>query len=148
MKNTITQAEYDSLKTKPVITNYQVVDHKLGIAPYFRESLRAEITELFREKNEDGSYKYAKEDGKPYNIYSDGLKIYTTINVNMQKYAESAVSRHLKEDLQPQFTKNNKRVKRFPFADHYEVTDERIERIMKRARKNCDRFRNLKNWNV
>lgn len=144
LKNYITQEEYDSLKTKPIITNYQVVDHKQGIAPYFRESLRGEVSALLKEKNEDGSLKYAKDNGKGYNIYRDGLKIYTTINVDMQKYAEAAVTKHLKEDLQPQFTKNNRRVKRFPFADHHEITDERIERIMKRGRKNSDRFRNLK----
>lgn len=144
LQNKITQQEYDSLSKTPVITDYQVVDHKQGIAPYFRESLRAEITALFDEKNEDGTYKYAKRDGKPYNVYSDGLKIYTTINVEMQEYAEAAVAKHLKEDLQPQFTKNNKSVKRFPFADHWEVTDERIEGIMKRSRKNTDRYRTLK----
>lgn len=144
LKNKITRAEYDSLVKQPIRTDYQVVDHKLGIAPYFRESLRGEITDLFQEKNPDGTYKYAKKNGKPYNIYSDGLKIYTTINVDMQEYAEAAVVRHLKEDLQPEFTKNNKRVKRFPFADHHEVTDERIENIMRRGRKNSERYRVLK----
>ena len=139
----ITQAEYDSLKTTPVLTDFQVVDHKLGIAPYFRESLRAEVTALFNEKNEDGTYKIAKDDGKPYNIYSDGLKIYTTINVNLQNYAEEAVSKHLRTDLQPEFTKNNKRMKRFPFSD-YQVTDERVESLMRKGRKNSDRYRALK----
>lgn len=144
LKNKITRAEYDSLIKQPIRTDYQVVDHKLGIAPYFRESLRGEIAELFQQKNPDGTYKYAKKNGKPYNIYSDGLKIYTTINVDMQSYAEAAVVRHLKEDLQPEFTKNNKRVKRFPFADHHEVTDERVENIMRRGRKNSERYRVLK----
>ena len=139
----ITQAEYDSLKTTPVLTDFQVVDHKLGIAPYFRESLRAEVTALFNEKNEDGTYKIAKDDGKPYNIYIDGLKIYTTINVNLQNYAEEAVSKHLRTDLQPEFTKNNKRMKRFPFSD-YQVTDERVESLMRKGRKNSDRYRALK----
>lgn len=144
LKNTLTQKEYDSLKLLPIQTSYQVVDHKEGLAPYFRESLRAEIGELFNQKDKNGKLIYKKNDGTPYNIYRDGLKIYTSINVSMQKYAEKALQRHLKEDLQPQFDKNNARVKRFPFADHYEVTDKRIEGIMNRARKNSERYRILK----
>ncbi len=143
LKNELTQEEYDKYSQQAIKTDYQVVDHKQGIAPYFRESLRAELTELFSEKNEDGSYKIAKKDGTPYNVYSDGLKIYTTINVRLQQYAEEAVRKHLKEDLQPEFTKNNRKMKRFPFAD-YEVTDERVESLMKKGRKNSDRYRMLK----
>lgn len=143
LKNKITEAEYDSLKNQPVLTDFQVVDHKLGMAPYFRESLRGEITELFKQKNKDGSYKYAKKDGSPYDIYSDGLKIYTTINVSLQQYAEEAVALHLKSDLQPEFTRNNKSVKRFPFAD-YGVSDERVESLMNSGRKNSERYRTLK----
>jgi penicillin-binding protein 1A len=144
LKNTLTQEEYDSLKLLPVFTNYQIVDHKEGLAPYFRESLRAEITALFKQKDKNGTLLYKKGNGTSYNIYRDGLKIYTSINVSMQEYAEKALKRHLKEDLQPQFDKNNARVKRFPFADHYEVTDKRIEGIMNRARKRSDRYRILK----
>lgn len=142
------QTEYDSLAQQPVKVDYQVVDHKEGLAPYFRESLRSELTALFKQKDENGNYLYKNEDGQPYNIYKDGLKIYTTINVSLQKYAEDALVRHLREDLQPQFDKNNARVKRFPFADHYEVTDERIERIMQRARQNSDRYTKLKEQGI
>lgn len=142
------QTEYDSLVQQPIPVDYQVVDHKEGLAPYFRESLRSELTALFKQKDENGNYLYTNEDGQPYNIYKDGLKIYTTINVSLQKYAEEALTRHLREDLQPQFDKNNARVKRFPFADHYEVTDERIERIMQRARQNSDRYTKLKEQGV
>ena len=145
LKNTLSQEEYDSLKLLPIFTNYQIVDHKEGLAPYFRESVRAEITSLFKQKDKDGTLIYKKGDGTPYNIYRDGLKIYTSINVSMQEYAEKALKRHLKEDLQPQFEKNNARVKRFPFADHYEVTDKRIGGIMKRARKRSERYHRLKN---
>ena len=112
----ITRAEYDSLKMKPLVTNYQVVDHKRGMAPYFRESVRSEVTNILAEKNEDGSLKYKRADGVPWNIYSDGLKIYTTLNADMQQYAEDAVERHLKETLQPQFDRNNKSLKNFPFS--------------------------------
>lgn len=148
IKNKMSREDYDKLIKTPIKTDYQVVDHKLGIAPYFRESLRGEVTQLLEEKNPDGSLKYAKKNGKAYNIYSDGLKIYTTINVEMQTYAEAAVSRHLKEDLQPEFSKNNRRVKRFPFADAGDITDERVERTMQRGRKTSERYRVMKDQGV
>jgi penicillin-binding protein 1A len=66
---------------------------------------------MFKEKNPDGSYKYAKKDGTPYNVYKDGLKIYTTINVPMQQYAEAAMKKHLSETLQPEFDKDLDRAK-------------------------------------
>ena len=142
----LTEAEYDSLITQPIITDYQVVDHKEGLAPYFRETLRSDLSDLFKQTDENGELIYKKEDGTAYNIYKDGLRIYTTINVDLQKYAEKAVSRHLKEDLQPQFDKNNKKVKFFPFANRSNgknITEERVERIMARARKNSDRYRTM-----
>ena len=144
LKNYVTQEEVDSLKEKRILVDYQVVDHKEGLAPYFRESLRAEITELFDKKDDKGNLIYHKKNGEAYNVYKDGLKIYTTINVSLQEYAEAAVARHLREDLQPQFDKNNASVKRFPFADNRDITDERIANIMSRARKNSDRYTALK----
>lgn len=144
LQTKLTREEYEKLIKQAIVTDYQVVDHKQGVAPYFRESLRSELTDLFQKKNPDGTFVYAKKDGMPYNIYSDGLKVYTTINISMQRYAEAAVEKHLKEDLQPEFTKNNKRTKRFPFSDHYEVTDERVANLMKRGKKNSDRYRSLK----
>lgn len=143
----ITREEYDQLKTEPIVVNYQVVDHKQGIAPYFRESLRKELSELFKSKDKKGNLLYKKPDGSAYDLYEDGLKIYTTINVSMQTYAESAVERHLKSDLQPEFDRNNKRRKRFPFAETLDgkaIADETIENIMKRARKGCDRYIKMK----
>lgn len=142
--NYITQAQCDSLKKLPIKITYEIVDHKDGIAPHFRESLRSELKALFAQKDEKGRFKYRKKDGKPYDIYADGLKIYTTINTSMQEHAEYALKRHLKEDLQPAFTQNNKSVKRFPFSDTYngqKVSDETINGIMSRARKNSDRYK-------
>lgn len=139
----LSRAEYDQLKNEPIKIDYQPVDHKEGLAPYFRESLRKELTDLFEAKGENGKLKIAKKDGSAYNIYSDGLKIYTTINVSMQTYAEQAMERHLGEYLQAEFTKNNMRQKRFPFSNTYNgaaITDEQIESIMKRARKGSERF--------
>lgn len=148
LKNKITQEWYDANKNTPITIDYQIVDHKQGIAPYFRESLRKELKELFAQKNENGEFKFAKKDGTPYDIYNDGLRIYTSINVKMQKYAENAVQKHLKTDLQPAFTKNNAKWKRAPFANTYngkKVSDLTIENIMKRSRKTSARFYALSN---
>lgn len=139
----ITQEEYDKLKNEPIVLDYQVVDHKEGIAPYFRESLRKDLTTLLRSKDENGELIYKKKDGTAYDLYQDGLRIYTTINANLQVYAEEAVVRHLESDLQPEFDKNNKRRKRFPFADSYNgtpITDQQIANIMNRARKGSERY--------
>lgn len=143
LKNYITEAQCDSLKKLPIVITYEVVDHKDGIAPHFRESLRSELKTLFAQKTKDGKFKYRKKDGTPYDIYADGLKIYTTINVSMQEHAEYALKRHLKEDLQPAFSKNNASVKRYPFSDTYngsKVSDETVNGIMNRARKGSTRY--------
>jgi penicillin-binding protein 1A len=79
---------------------FQRVDHTEGPAPYFREVLRANCWCCFAEKNEDGSYRYAKADGTPYDIYTDGLKIYTTLDRRMQQYAEWGLQEHLRNELQ------------------------------------------------
>lgn len=137
----ITREEYDKLKTSPVTTKFTSLDHKEGMAPYFRESMRSEVKGILEEKNEDGTLKYLKEDGTPYNIYSDGLKIYTTLNPTLQRHAEYAVERHIKEDMQPAFDQNNKSLKNYPFANS--VSPQMIERIMENARRSTDRYRKL-----
>lgn len=138
----ITREEFDKIKNENLPTDYQVVDHKEGLAPYFRESLRADLTKMFNEKNPDGSYKMHKADGKPYNVYSDGLKIYTTINADLQQYAEYALKRHLKEDLQPRFTKNNQRNRNYPFTN--DIDKETVELLMNSGRKQSERYRKMK----
>ena len=135
------QAQYDSLSKLPISVDYQIVDHKEGLAPHFREELRKELTKKFKETNDDGTYKYQKADGTPYNIYKDGLRIYSTIDSRMQVYAEEAVQEHMETTLQPQFDKNNAKNKRPPFGN--EVDEEQIASIMNRAKKNSDRYRNL-----
>lgn len=136
----LTEAMYDSLKALPIVLDYQVADHKIGLAPYFREVLRKDVSRLLEEKNADGTLKYHKKDGTPYNIYEDGLKIYTTINARLQKYAEAAVVKHMKETLQPEFDKNNKRCKIYPFANN--VNQEAIDHIMNSAIRRSDRYQN------
>jgi penicillin-binding protein 1A len=141
LQTKITREEYDKLKTTPVTTKFTSLDHKEGMAPYFRESMRSEVKEILEDKNEDGTLKYLKDDGTPYNIYRDGLKIYTTINPTLQRHAEYAVERHIKEDMQPAFDQNNKSLKNYPFANS--VSPQMIERIMENARRSTDRYRKL-----
>jgi penicillin-binding protein 1A len=143
LRNKITKEEFEELKNKPLIIDYQVVDHKQGMAPYFRESVRKELTSLFLEKNPDGSWKYQRQDGTPYDIYRDGLKIYTTIDANLQKHAEEAVERHLRENLQPAFDDNNRRVRNYPFSN--DISNDEAESIMRSARVNSPRYATLIN---
>ncbi len=137
----ITKEEFEVLSKKPLVVNYQLVDHKMGHAPYFRESLRGELTKLLSEKDKDGNLKYVRSDGTPWDIYRDGLKIYTTINFELQKHAEEAVEEHLRKDLQPAFDDNNRSLKHFPFANS--IPKEVGESIMNTARKNSPRYANL-----
>jgi penicillin-binding protein 1A len=142
LRNKLTQEDFDLLKVKPLIIDYQVVDHKQGMAPYFRENVRKELTALFKEKNTDGSWKYKRQDGTTYDIYRDGLKIYTTIDANLQKYAEEAVERHLKDELQKAFDQNNRNLRNYPFTNS--INDTEAESIMNSARKNSPRYSSLK----
>ena len=142
LKNKLTRGEYDMLKSKPIALDYQRVDHKDGVAPYFRESLRKELTELFAKKNPDGSLMYKREDGLQYNIYADGLKVYTTLDLRMQKHAEYAVDRHLRTELQGLFNNNFKTLKNPPFSNS--LSQENIDVIMQNARRSTDRYRQLK----
>lgn len=141
LRQKLTREEYEKLIKKPLVTNYQEVDHKTGTAPYFREQLRGEISKLLSEKNPDGSLKYKRQDGLPWDIYSDGLKIYTTINADMQTYAEEALEKHLKETLQPSFDRNNKGLKNWPFSSS--LTDKEVNDIMVSSMRRSDRYLNM-----
>lgn len=141
LRQKLTREEYEKLIKKPLVTNYQEVDHKTGTAPYFREQLRGEISKLLSEKNPDGSLKYKRQDGLPWDIYSDGLKIYTTINADMQTYAEEALEKHLKETLQPSFDRNNKGLKNWPFSSS--LTDKEVNDIMTSSMRRSDRYLNM-----
>ena len=156
IQNKLSRQEYNKLKTMPIVVHYTSVDHKAGIAPYFRESLRAEVVKLLNTKTSSGAFKYAKKDGSNYNIYRDGLKIYTTINTGLQEKAEEAVMQHLSGvdpsgknkkkiiSLQNEFDKNNKRYssKRWPFSNS--VSEKTVNSILSRARRNSDRYDSLK----
>lgn len=140
----LNQQEYDSLRVLPIELDYREVDHKVGPAPYFRETLRLKLQKMLKEQDEDGNYIYAKSDGTPYNIYSDGLKIFTTLDSRMQEYAEYAVNEYIAKTLQPQFDKHLKRVrtKRYPYDGSYKgISEKQYTAIMQNARKNSPRYR-------
>lgn len=139
----ITETMYDSLRVLPLGLDYKIVDHKEGLAPYYREVLRGELQKMFEQKDEDGKYIYAKKDGTPYNIYSDGLKIYSTIDSRMQTYAEWAVAEYIGKKLQQQFVNQliKYRIKKFPFDSR--ITDAQYEQIMQTARLRTARYQIL-----
>ena len=155
----LTQAECDSIRAIPITLKYEVQDHNAGLAPYFRDMLRRDMNAT---KPKRSSYQYPEEytadsirwredpiygwlnknkksDGTPYNLDKDGLRIYTTINYKMQKYAEEAVAEHLGGRLQKDFNRELKYKRNQPFAN--DVDNETIERVMRQARRWSDRWR-------
>ncbi len=160
----ITEAERDSLQQIPLVLKYNKVDHKDGLAPYFREYLRLIMTakkparkdykdwQLEKYSNDSlawetnplyGWCNKNKKGGVPYDLYTDGLKIYTTIDSRMQHYAEDAVIEHVAKTMQPLFFKEKADRKRGPFTMSSSVKDEDIENIMVRSMKQTDRYRAL-----
>ena len=159
----ITTQVCDSLKALPIELKYQSVDHKQGIAPYFREYLRQVLTAKEpkasqysewnqlqyqidkRQWDENPLYGFCnknhKPDGTPYDLYQDGLRIYTTIDSRMQRYAEESVSEHM-QDLQKSFFREKRRKSYAPFSQ--DLTPEDIDAIMNRSMRQTDRYRVLK----
>lgn len=131
--NYLSDAAYDSLRVLPLGIDFHRMSHDEGLAPYFREVLRAYLEDLIKEKDENGNLKYAKADGSPYDIYRDGLKVYTTIDPKMQEYAEWAVDEHLRKELQPAFTKDVNRRKKDNYPFYNGIRDKDRDAIMKRA---------------
>lgn len=137
--NKISQAEHDSLVKLPLTLAYNEVDYSGGLAPYFREYVKAELKRWFKNN--------VKIDGSSYDIYRDGLKIYTTIDPRMQHYAEQAMSEHM-HDLQNQFNEHWKGRTpwegvgnaNLPKTDIWYGTNE----LIYRAIKNSERYAELK----
>ncbi|TND10439.1 MAG: penicillin-binding protein 1A [Bacteroidetes bacterium] len=130
----ITQKQYDSLKVLPLRINYHPEDHNEGLATYFREYLRENFLKKWCSE-------HLKPDGKPYDLYRDGLRIYTTIDPKMQKYAEEAVAQHMKE-LQATFFERCKNKKNAPFS--WRVSKDEIAQIMNQGMKRSDRYKGMK----
>ena len=160
----ITDAECDSLQALPLKLTYNRVDHKEGLATYFREYLRGVMTAPKPVRSDYRGWqmqkfyedsiawetnplygwcaKNKKKDGTNYNIYTDGLKIYTTINSRMQQYAEDAVKEHLGDYLQPVFFKEKEGSKNAPYARS--LPEKRVEELLTKAMKQTERYRLMK----
>ena len=157
----LTRRQRDSIVALPIVLNYRPVSHNEGSATYFREMLRLvmnaerpkrsqfynewDYDQAVKEYDENPLYgwclKNRKADGTPYNIYRDGLKIYTTINSVMQSYAEQAVQRQMEKEIQPKMDAQYRSTKTlFIGADR-----EERERIMRHAVRYSDRYREMKN---
>ena len=159
----ISRTQYDSLRMLPLGLNFKKEDHKEGLAAYYREYLRIFMT---AGKPDIKNYRWNKEqykvdsiawvtnplygwckkntkaDGTNYDIYSDGLKIYTTLNSRMQRYAEEAVREHLGKELQPLFRSERVEKRNPPFSN--DLTDEEVRDILDRSIKRTERYRTLK----
>lgn len=160
----LSKAEYYQLCDEKLQLDFHRVDHKDGIATYFREFLRKYMMARRPDLNDyptwnrrqyvidsiawtnDPLYgwcnKNFKRDGKPYNIYTDGLRIMTTIDSRMQKYAEEAVYAQVAKNLQPAFNRANKSKRNAPFSDN--LTAQQVREIMHRAMVQSERYRVLK----
>lgn len=171
----LSKMEADSIKQLPITLNYKRVDHKDGIAPYLREELRMLFTAKEPQRPNKNNYKSdmaytlamgqyntdstmwaenplygwieknPKPDGSHYDIYSDGLKIYTTIDSRMQKYAEEAVYRHLGETLQPAFFKEKQGQATGPYTTNgNELSKRGVLNLIENAIKQTERWRIMK----
>lgn len=140
----LTDFEADSLKSLPILLSYQRVSHDEGAAPYFRESLRAEMKRLFNEKDSNGEFIIRKSDGSNYDIYRDGLQVHTTIDSRLQAYAESAVSKHLGGELQASFDRDlrNRPSKDYPFFE--DIDPDARKAIIDVAIRDSDRYKKAK----
>lgn len=156
----ISKEECDSLTQLPIILNYKPISHNYGTATYFREMLRLTMTadrpkrrnfyntwdyeQACKEYEENPligwCHKNRKADGTPYDIYRDGLKIYTTINATMQKYAEDAVQKQLQNTVQPAMDRQVRASGRL-FRG---ASKKNIESIMRRAIRQSDRYYHMK----
>ncbi|MGM9704407.1 MAG: transglycosylase domain-containing protein [Prevotella sp.] len=160
----LSQAQCNEYSDMPLKLDFHRTDHKDGTAPYFREFLRLYMTAKHPEISDypewnkrqyvfdsiawatDPLYgwcnKNRKKDGRPYNLNADGLKVYTTVNSHMQRYAEEAVYGHVARYLQPEFSKENKHKGNAPFTN--QLTPAQVNQIMARAVKQSERYRAMK----
>lgn len=164
----LTEEKYQKLKDYPIALNYKRVDHKDGVAPYFREYVRKTMQAKKPIRDQYSSFQSFKEDsvqwhtnalygwleknrkpdGSKYALYTDGLKIHSTIDYRMQTYANNAVREHLSKDLQIAFFKEKKGRSYAPYSRHLgdkgrSLTKE-VKKLTDGAMRNTDRYRGLK----
>lgn len=160
----LSEAEYQELSKEDIVLNFHRVDHKEGVGAYLREYLRQIM--MAKKPNPDdylswqkSQYsadslawendplygwcnKNKKKDGSNYDIYTDGLKIYTTIDSRMQQYAEQSVYQHVAQGLQPLFNRQKASSPNFPYSEN--LTKQQIQQIVNRSIKQCERYRVMK----
>ena len=163
-KGYLTRAQRDSIQALPIELDFRPVSHNAGTGTYFREMLRMVMTSGKPSRESfgpgaagDWDYRQAveqwesnplygwcdknvKANGQPYDLYRDGLKIYTTVNATMQRYAEQAVWEQMGETVQPMMDRVTK-ARGSVFSD---ISKDEREAIMRRAKKNSDRYRQMK----
>ena len=159
----LSEADYEKYSAQPIQLKFHTADHKEGLAVYLREFLRRYMTakkpdralypswNLVKYYNDSINWesdplygwcnKNKKRNGDPYNIYTDGLKVYTTIDSRMQAYAEDAVYQHVAKYLQPAFTAENKKKPNAPFTSR--LSQEQVRSILNRNMRQSDRYRAL-----
>ena len=164
----LSQADFEKYKAEPVKLKFHVSDHKDGMATYFRDFLRRYLTAKKPERalyaswnmvrfyvdsitwESDPLYgwcnKNKKKNGEPYSIYTDGLRVHTTIDSRMQRYAEQAVEKHVAKFLQPAFDKANLKKPNAPFTK--DLTPAQVKQILMRSVRQCERYRVLKEDNA
>ena len=160
----LSETDYEKYSKEPLALNFHVADHKDGIAVYFRDFLRRYMMAKRPKRSDYPSWnnvrfhidsinwendplygwcnKNLKKNGEPYNVYTDGLKVYTTIDSRMQDYAEQAVRDHVVRYLQPAFTKEKKGRKTGPYSS--KISAEQVNNILMRSVRQCDRYRAMK----
>lgn len=158
----VNPAVIDSVKELPMELNFKIEDHNTGLATYLREYIRNTMRKPEPDRNkyaQESSYEDAlwewdnnplygwcnknrKPDGSKYDIYKDGLKIYTTINSRMQQYAEEAVAEHLSKEVQPDFYKRARGFRNPPYSNN--VTKKEVEELIMRSVKESDRYYTMK----
>ncbi len=160
----LTQEQYKRYAAEPLKLDFHVADHNDGIATYFREFLRKylmakkPVAKDYPEWNKVKYYKDSiawetdplygwcnkntKKDGRPYNVYTDGLKVFTTIDSRMQLYAEAALREHIARYLQPAFNKENKGKANAPFSGA--LSSKQVKSILMRSVKQSDRYKSMK----
>ena len=160
----LTHSEYEQYCDTPLTLDFHRTDHKDGEATYFREFLRQYMMATKPDISNYPSWKKAqytidsitwvsdplygwcnknfKKDGKPYNIYTDGLKVYTTVDSRMQRYAEEAVYGHVAKFLQPAFNKENKTKRNAPFTE--DLTYDQLRSILSRNVSQSERYRAMR----
>jgi len=132
----LTQAQYDSVRVLPIGLDYHPETHTTGLAPYFREQVKQDAISILKEKGLKNAF------GEDYNIFKDGLKVYTTLDADMQQHAEWAVQEHLSKTLQQQLDENIEKNKNYPFSNS--VSTKNAEKYLLAAMKASDRYQKLK----